>query len=69
VPMAKLLLAPEPRETGLRDYLAANLGVPVERIALEEVLALGAGARLEDDAAWRLFHVLGAALRNEQKAL
>jgi MSHA biogenesis protein MshI len=69
VPMAKLLLAPEPRETGLRDYLASNLGVPVERVALEEVLALGQDARLEDDAAWRLFHVLGAALRNEQKAL
>lgn len=69
ITLAKLLLAPEPRETGLADYLGANLDIPVERIRLEDVVSLGREARLEGDGAWRLFHVLGAALRNETKAL
>jgi MSHA biogenesis protein MshI len=69
ITLAKLLLAPEPRETGLLGHLSANLDIPVERVRLDEVLTLGAEAMLEGDAAWRLFHVVGAALRNESKAL
>jgi MSHA biogenesis protein MshI len=66
--LAKLLLAPEPGETGLATYLSANLGLPVERAQLAEVMDFADGAPGEE-AAWKLFHVLGAALRNETKAL
>ena len=66
--MAKLLLAPEPRESGLAAHLSANLGLPVERARLGDVLDFADGAP-DDETSWRLFHVLGAALRNEAKAL
>ena len=69
VTIAKLLLAPEPRETGLAGHLAANLGVAVEKADLGRVMDFAAGAEIGDEAAWRLFHVLGAALRNEVKTL
>ena len=69
ITLAKLLLAPEPQETGLAAYLAANLDTPVQSVRLEEVVVLGEPGQLESDTAWRLFHVLGAALRNELKAV
>jgi MSHA biogenesis protein MshI len=69
VAMAKLVLGPEPRETGLAAYLSANLGLPVEQPPLASVIGFGPGAALDNDAAWRLFHVLGAALRHETKTL
>jgi len=65
--MAKLLLAPEPRESGLAAHLAANLGLPVERAELRDVMEFPDGPAPEGEAAWRLFHVFGAALRNEAK--
>jgi MSHA biogenesis protein MshI len=67
VTMAKLLLGPEPRDTGLATYLSANLDLPVEAVRLSDVLSFGPGAAPEGDAAWRLFHVLGAALRSDVK--
>lgn len=69
VSLAKLLLGPEPRHTGLAAYLAANLDLPVEPVRLADVLTLDPSLVLEGDAAWRLFNVLGAALRNEVKGL
>jgi len=69
VPIAKLMLAPDPEETGLLDYLAANLDVPVERVRLSGAIAFGARAELEPEEEWRLFHLIGAALRHESKAL
>jgi MSHA biogenesis protein MshI len=69
VGLAKLVLGPEPKDTGLAGYLSQNLGVPVEEGRLEDVLELGPQVALAGDAAWRLFHVLGAALRSEAKAL
>jgi MSHA biogenesis protein MshI len=69
VSLSKLLLGPEPSETGLRAYLAANLDLPVEAVRLDQVLALNSQAELEGETAWRLFHVIGASLRNEQKSL
>lgn len=67
VNIAKVLLGPEPSDTGLTAYLAANLGIPVEQVNLAEVIDFAPGAMLGGDASWRLFHVLGAALRNEVK--
>jgi MSHA biogenesis protein MshI len=67
--IAKVLMGPEPGDTGLATYLAANLGIPVEQANLEEVIDFGHEAALEGDAAWRLFDVVGAALRNGTKTL
>jgi MSHA biogenesis protein MshI len=69
VTMGRLLVAPEPSETGLAAYLAANLDLPVEQARLADVVEFGPDAELAGDSAWRLFHVIGAALRNETKAL
>ncbi len=69
VPVAKLLLGPEPGDTGLAEHLKSNLDLPVEAANLGEVLSFGAAAALDGAAEWRLFHLLGAVLRNEIKAL
>jgi MSHA biogenesis protein MshI len=69
VPVAKLMLAPEPADSGLLQYLAANLDIPVERAHLSGLIAFGAQAELEPQDEWRLFHLIGAALRHESKAL
>ena len=69
VTIAKLMLAPDPEETGLLDYLAANLDIPVERVRLSGAIAFGSRAELEPEEEWRLFHLIGAALRHESKAL
>jgi MSHA biogenesis protein MshI len=66
---AKLVLAPMPFENGLHAHLSGNLDMPVEELDLAGILPLDDGVRLEGEAAWRLFHVLGAALRHEAKAL
>jgi MSHA biogenesis protein MshI len=69
VPVAKLLLAPDPEETGLLEYLAGNLDMPVERVRLASAIEFSARAELEPREEWRLFHLIGAALRHESKAL
>lgn len=61
--IARLLLGPEPRETGLAEYLSRNVDVPVERAKLEQVLDFAPGCAQDPEALWRLFHVLGATLR------
>lgn len=66
---AKLVIAPTPRETGLRGHLAQNLDIPVEALRFADILEVDAGLQLEGDIGWRLFHVLGASLRYEAKAL
>lgn len=63
--MAKLLIGPEPRETGLAEYLGQNLDMPVEPARLDEAIEFSPEATLEADANWRLFHVIGAALREQ----
>jgi MSHA biogenesis protein MshI len=69
VPVANLMLAPDPEETGLLEYLAANLDVPVERARLSGAISFGARSELEPREEWHLFHLIGASLRNEAKAL
>lgn len=69
VPVAKLLLAPEPEDTGLLEHLAGNLDLPVERARLAAAIDFGSAAELEPEAEWRLFHLIGAALRHESKVL
>lgn len=66
---AKLVLAPTPYETGLRSHLSQNLDIPSEELNFSDILELDEGVSLEDEVGWRLFHVLGAALRFEPRAL
>ena len=66
---AKLVLAPMPSANGLRSHLSGNLDMPIEELDFARVLQLEAGVSVEGATAWRLFHVLGAALRHEAKAL
>ncbi len=69
VSIANLMLAPDPEETGLLEYLAANLDIPVERVRLSGAIAFGSRAELAPGEQWRLFHLIGAALRHESKAM
>ena len=63
ISLAKLMVAPTPVDTGLQSYLAENLDVPVEEVRLAELFDVAPDVELEREAAWRLFHVVGAALR------
>jgi MSHA biogenesis protein MshI len=63
----KLVLGPQPAETGMAEYLGANLGMPVQACRLADVLDVAGG--LGEDGGWRLFHLLGASLRSDAKAL
>ena len=68
VPIAEVLLAPEPVETGLFEHLKANLDIPVGRVDLLDQVDFGKD--VPDTAAqWRLFHLIGASMRHEPKAL
>jgi len=69
VPIAKMLLAPEPRDTGLFEHLKANLDIPVERISLHEHLSFPGGEAPDAATQWQLFHLIGASLRHESKVL
>ena len=69
VAVAKLLVGPEPADSGIVAHLASNLDVPVEPLRLQEALSFGAEASLDREGEWRLFHLIGAALRGEEKAL
>lgn len=64
----RLLLGPEPLPTGLQDSLAGGLGLRMQAIDLNTVLAID-GTPLDDRLQWRLFHLVGASLRREVKAL
>jgi MSHA biogenesis protein MshI len=68
IPVAKLLLGPEPAASGLAEYLGTSLGFPVHQIDLNEVLTIAGGA-IEPRLQWRLFHLLGASLRHETRTL
>jgi hypothetical protein len=69
VPVGKLVVAPEPKDSGLRAYLAENLDIPVVSLELGEIVDFGEG--LEPDLAtqWKHFHLIGAALRQDSKDL
>lgn len=70
ITLAKLLLAPLPNGEGLREYLAANLYLPVESLNMADVLDISAVPELERTEYQSLcFAALGAALRHEGKLL
>jgi len=67
--VGKLMLAPEREDSGLLDFLGANLDLPIERAHLAGSLAFGAHAEMAAEDEWRMFHLIGASLRNDEKAL
>ncbi len=68
VPLAKLLLGPEPDDTGLLEYLRANMDTTVERVELTERVDFPVQSSPDTASQWRLFHLIGASLRHEEKA-
>jgi MSHA biogenesis protein MshI len=69
VPVAKLLLAPLPRDIGLQQYLAANIYVPVESVDLGTVLDFPAVPELRHpERQAQCLAMIGAALRDEMAA-
>jgi len=69
VPIAKLLLGPEPEETGLYAHLKGNMDITVERVDLLERLGFNGEGAPDPALQWKLFHLIGASLRHESKAL
>lgn len=69
VPVGKLVVAPDPKDSGMRDYFANNLDLPVVSLGLGEIVDFADG--LEPDLAtqWKHFHLIGAALRQDSKVL
>jgi MSHA biogenesis protein MshI len=61
--VGKLLLAPAGRPTRLREILGERFEMPVQQIDLTEVLSFGAD-KPDEQTQWRLFHHIGAALRD-----
>ena len=68
-PVQELLLAPTPEATGLDLHLAGVLYVPVRQIDLSDALEFPEGRIPTPAQAWQLFHLIGAALRVEEKSL
>jgi MSHA biogenesis protein MshI len=69
VPIVKLLLAPLSQDTGLQQYLAANVYAPVETIELGAVMDFPAVPELKYPARQgQCLAAIGAALREEKAA-
>ncbi len=71
ITLSRLVLGPMGRTgASLRDYLASNLYLPVEQLALESVLDVSRIPELQKaDAQQRYIFALGAALRLEEQVL
>ncbi len=68
IAIGRVMVGPEEKESGLVTHLERHLGVPVASVRLAEVLDIP-GGEMARDAEWRLFHLVGAALRRETAAL
>jgi len=67
--VARLLLAPLPTGTGVQQYLADNLYLPVQTLDLNEVMDFpGAPQLREPERQGTRLHLIGAALRAEVAA-
>ncbi len=66
ITLSRFLLAPLPQETGLADYLAANISLRLDHANIAEVLDCGGIPELSDPARQGFcLQMLGAALRDE----
>jgi MSHA biogenesis protein MshI len=66
--VTKLLLAPEPTETGLAEFLRSNLDIAVIPVDLRDKISF-ADANAEPGMQWQMFHLIGASLRYEAAVL
>lgn len=66
--VTKLLLAPEPTETALAEFLRSNLDVAVIPVDLRDKISFTEG-NAEPGLQWQLFHLIGASLRYDAKVL
>ncbi|HYC42836.1 MAG TPA: pilus assembly protein PilM [Noviherbaspirillum sp.] len=70
ITVSKLMLAPMGDGSALKDYLAANLYLPVEEFVLGAYLDVSKVQALQDvTEQQRFLMALGAGLRNEEKVL
>jgi hypothetical protein len=67
--VGNLLLAPLPQDPGLEQFLGGKLYVPVVGAALPTVMDFAGGGEPTPEDQWEYFHLFGAALRIEEKAL
>ncbi len=63
VVVGKLMLGPQPEDTGLLDYLTGNLGIKVESADLRSVIDVPSRLNLDAQTQWRFFHLIGCSLR------
>jgi MSHA biogenesis protein MshI len=68
VALSEILLGPVPQDIGLEAFLRSQLYLPLRQIDLADALEF-VGNGMGVDKQWQMFHVLGAALRVEAKAL
>ena len=69
VAVGELLLAPLPQDPGLEQFLQSNLYVPMKSAELAKVMDFAGGSEPSLDEQWEYFHLFGAALRVEARAL
>jgi hypothetical protein len=69
VGVGNLVLAPLPQDPELEQFLGGKLYVPVAGAALPEVMDFAGGGGPTPEEQWEYFHLFGAALRVEGKAL
>jgi hypothetical protein len=69
VGVGELLLAPLPQDPELEQYLRGQLYVPVTGADLPRVMDFAGGNEPSIEEQWEYFHLFGAALRVEEKAL
>lgn len=69
VGVGELLLAPLPQDPGLEEFLKDKVYVPVASAALPQVMDFSDGGEPTPEDQWEYFHLFGAALRVEEKAL
>jgi MSHA biogenesis protein MshI len=67
VSMGKLVLGPEPEDTGLREHLAGNFDLEIVEAGLGDVLRIE--QPIDRETTWKLFPLIGAALRQEPRVL
>lgn len=69
VAVGELLLGPLPQDPGLEQFLQSKLYVPVRSVELAQVIDFAGGIEPPLEEQWEYFHLFGAALRVEEKAL
>lgn len=59
----KVMVGPEPEDTGLVAHLIANLDTGVEAVDLRAVIDVSGDRVLDPDVQWRMFHLIGCSFR------